>query len=253
MNSQPPLILRFVSLLLLAAVLAPVPAHAGLLDIFKTINSTISEVIGGTLGQITAVQNDISSMTHEVLWPISAINQTKSWSRNVVNRYRGWMWTVYSVPLNSARLTAPRQLETALLSGNVSNLSNLAPGFLQTYGPMPTQQQAPIEMRQMMDMNDALAQGALKQTVASDQASAALLKIADDMENNATASPGTSSYVSASAYATTLQTLAYQHQLLAAQLRSEAAVLAHSSARVKRSAEATNGLNQLIQGIVTRR
>jgi len=67
----------------------------------------------------------------------------------------------------------------------------------------------------MMDMNDALAQDSLKQTVASDQANTSLLQIADEMENNATLAPGTSSYMSASGYAATLQTLAFQHKLLA--------------------------------------
>ena len=98
-------------------------------------------------------------------------------------------------------------------------LGNLGPAYNATYGAVPSPQQAPNDLRQIMDMNDALAQDSLKQTVASDQANTNLLQIADQMENNATLAPGTSSYMSASAYAATLQTLAFQHKLLAAQLR----------------------------------
>src|SRR5271165_6550609 len=211
--------IKTTSLVLLIALLVPLPAHAGLGDLFNMIDSTISNLIGGALTMITNVQNDIRSLYEEVLWPVALINSTRTWAHNLVGQYRGWMAAVYNLPIHSA----------------------------QTFSP----QKAPNDLRQMMDMNDALAQDSLKQTVASDQANTSLLQIADQMENNATLAPGTSSYVSASAYAATLQTLAFQHRLLAAQLREEAAQLAHQSADMKRDTQRTNDLHQSIFNILS--
>jgi hypothetical protein len=245
--------LKLVSFILCLALFAPVPAHAGLGDLFAAIDSTISDLIGGTLTLITTVQTNIRSLYEEIVWPIGVINSTRTWSRNLVGQYRSWMSVVYHLPIQSAQTMSPRKLEDTILSGRVGQLGQLAPAYNSTYGSLPTDQQAPLDLRQMMDMNDSLAQDALKQTVASDQANEGLLKMADDMENNATLAPGTSSYVSASAYAATLQTLAYQHKLLAAQLREEGAHLAHQSADMKRDTQRTNDLQQSIFNILSTR
>jgi hypothetical protein len=245
--------LKLISFILCLALFAPVPAHAGLGDLFAAIDSTISDLIGGTLTLITTVQTNIRSLYEEVVWPIGVINSTRTWSRNLVGQYRGWMSLVYHLPIQSAQTMSPQKLEDTILSGRVGQLGQLAPAYNSTYGALPTDQQAPLDLRQMMDMNDSLAQDALKQTVASDQANESLLKMADDMENNATLAPGTSSYVSASAYAATLQTLAYQHKLLAAQLREEGAHLAHQSADMKRDTQRTNDLHQSIFNMLSTR
>ena len=243
--------IKTTSLVLLIALLVPLPAHAGLGDLFNMIDSTISNLIGGTLTMITTVQNDIRSLYEEVLWPVALINSTRTWAHNLVGQYRSWMATVYNLPIQSAQTLSPQKLENTFLSGNVGLLGDLGPAYNATYGAVPSGQQAPTDLRQMMDMNDALAQDSLKQTVASDQANTSLLQIADQMENNATLAPGTSSYMSASAYAATLQTLAFQHKLLAAQLREEAAQLAHQSADMKRDTQRTNDLHQSIFNILS--
>ncbi len=246
-----PAAVRITASILLFALVVPLPAHAGLGDVFAEIDSTISNLIGGALTQIITIQNNIRSLSEEVLWPIGVINATRLWSHNLAGRYRNWMWSVYRLPIRSAQTLAPQKLETTFLSGDIGSLSNLPPAFNATYGPVPSSQQAPNDLRQMMDMNDALAQDSLKQTVASDQANTTMLQMADDMENNATVAPGTSSYVNAAAYAATLETLAYQHKLLAAQLREEAAHLAHQAADMKRDAQRTNDLHQAIFSILS--
>ena len=245
--------IRIATFVLLLALVTPLPAHAGLGDLFEEIDSTISNLIGGALTQIITVQNDIRSLYEQVLWPVGVINSTRLWAHNLSSQYRNWMWSVYRLPIRSAQTLAPQKLETTFLSGDIGSLNNLPPAFNATYGPVPSSQQAPIDLRQMMDMNDALAQDSLKQTVASDQANTTLLQMADEMENDATAAPGTSSYVSATAYTATLETLAYQHKLLAAQLREEAAHLAHQAADMKRDTQRTNDLHQTIFNILSTR
>ena len=196
-------------------------------------------------------QNQLQSLQQQVLYPLSEINSIRSWSGNVINSYRGWMASVYNLPLKSAQLPNPASLESVFMSGNTASIATISVPFTNTYGSVPNSYIAPSPVRQMTDMGDALTQDALKQTIASDAASASLLQMADTMENNATAAPGTASYVSASAYAATLQTLAYQHKLLASQLREEAAALAHESAKVKQSAISANNLNQTLQQLLS--
>ena len=233
---------------LMIAMLLPLPAYAGIAD---PILSTLNGQINGALTQITSIQKQIQSLQQQVLYPLSEINSIRSWSSNLVNLYRGWMASVYNLPLRSAQLPNPANLETVFTIANPAAITNVSVPFVNTYGAIPNSSIAPPPVRQMTDMSDALSQDALKQAIASDAASSSLLQMADTLENNATVAPGTASYISASAYAATLQTLAYQHKLLASQLREEAAALAHESAKVKQSAISAGNLNQTLQQLLT--
>src|SRR6201986_2604841 len=102
--------LKVVSFILCLALFAPVPAHAGLGDLFGAIDSTISDMIGGTLKLITTVQTKIPWLYEEVVWPIGAINSTRTWSRNLVGQYRGWMSLAYHLPIQSAQTMSPQKL-----------------------------------------------------------------------------------------------------------------------------------------------
>ena len=243
--------IKLVTLALTIALLLPLPAQAGVFSgIFNKVLSTITSTIGGQLTLITSLEQQFQNLQQQTLYPLSLINSIRSWSGNLVNSYRGWMSSVYKLNLNSAQLLSPSQLEAAFTSGNTATIASIPTQFTNTYGTVPSATAASPGARQMMDMSDALAQDALKQTVASDAASASLLAMADTMEDQATVAPGTASYVSASAYAATLQTLAYQHKLLAAQLREEAATLAHQSANLKQSVTSSGNLQQTIQTLV---
>src|SRR5664279_2672644 len=132
------LAIKTTSLVLLIALLVPLPAHAGLGDLFNEIDSTISNLIGGALTMINTVQNDIRSLYEEVLWPVALINSTRTWAHNLVGQYRGWMAAVYNLPIQSARTLSPQKLENTFLSGNVGLLGDLGPAYNATYGAVPS-------------------------------------------------------------------------------------------------------------------
>src|SRR5271165_154230 len=134
--------IKTTSLVLLILLLVPVPARAGLGDLFSMIDSTISNLVGGALTMITTVQSDIRSLYEEVLWPVAVINSTRSWAHNLAGQYRGWMSAVYNLPIRSAQTVSPQKLETTFLSGNVGSLGDLPPAYTATYGAVPSSQQA---------------------------------------------------------------------------------------------------------------
>jgi hypothetical protein len=104
-----------------------------------------------------------------------------------------------------------------------------------------------------MDVDDALALGALKTTTISDQASQRMLNVADGLEQQAALSaPGSASILTAQAQAANLQSQAMLQRMLAAELRQEAARLAHANALRKQSADANRTLRNNLQQILSR-
>src|SRR3974377_1963109 len=120
-------VVKTPSLVLLIALLFPLPAHAGLGDLFNMIDSTISDLIGGALTMIKTVQKHIRSLYAEGWWPVALINSTRTWAHNLVGQYRGWMAAVYNLPIQSAQTFSPQKLESTFLSGNVGLMGDLGP------------------------------------------------------------------------------------------------------------------------------
>jgi hypothetical protein len=240
------------ALTLCFALLAPLPAHAGILDIFSSIESTINETIGETLQDIRTIQTQVQTLYKEVLWPVAAIEQAQSFVTRTIQGYRGWMNSVFSMPIASAQLNGPKQFESMFLSKSALSFPQMNTGYTSTYGALPTAQETRSSSLQIMDINDALAKDALAQSMASDQANTQMLAIADQMETGvSSAAPGSSTFVTASALTATLQTQAFQLKLMASLLREESAQLAHQNARLKQQITERNQLNQNFQQMLT--
>jgi hypothetical protein len=93
----------------------------------------------------------------------------------------------------------------------------------------------------------------MKTAVASDQATEQMLGVADGIERQATAAaPGSAPMLTAQAQVANLQNQAMLQRMLAAELRQEAARLAHSNALRKQSVDATNELRKRMQQILSR-
>jgi hypothetical protein len=246
------LVLRLAMIVVPVALLFPVPAHAGLLDIFSSIESTINGTIGQALQSIRSVETQVQSMYEEVLWPVALIRQAQSFVTQTIQTYRGWMNSVFNLSIESTQLSTPQQFESLFLSKSAASVSQMSAGYTATYGALPSAQQARSTSLQIMDINDALAKDALAQSMASDQVNTQMLSLADQMESGvATAAPGSSPYLTASALTATLETQAFQLKLLASQLREESAGLAHENARLKQRINERNQLNQNLQQMLT--
>ena len=100
----------------------------------------------------------------------------------------------------------------------------------------------------MTDVDDALAMDNLKTLKGTDEAGNLTLQIADQLEDGASqAAPGSAPFLTATAVVASIESQALTQRMIAAELRQEAARLAHSNALRKRDATlSTNLLNRLV-------
>ncbi|MBZ5505088.1 MAG: hypothetical protein LAO78_06350 [Acidobacteriia bacterium] len=237
-------------------VLMPLAANAGVADIITlltTITSTLQNSIGQVLGGIQTINTTARNFEQQVVWPVTLINQTKAEVAQVRSQFTSLAGQIQSIPTNSASLVNPKQLETLLRSQQSGSLGQISGSYTQVYQALPQANQATATQRNLMDVDDALALGALKTTTISDQASQRMLNVADGLEQQAAVSaPGSASILTAQAQAANLQNQAMLQRMLAAELRQEAAHLAHSNALRKQSADANRTLRNNLQQILSR-
>ena len=237
-------------------VLLPMAANAGVADIItllNTITSTLQNSIGQVLSGIQTINTNVRNFEQQVVWPVTLINQTKAEVAQVRSQFTSLAGQIQSIPTNSASLVNPKQLETLLRSQQSGNLGQISGSYTQVYQALPLANQATATQRNLMDVDDALALGALKTTTISDQASQRMLNVADGLEQQAALSaPGSASILTAQAQAANLQSQAMLQRMLAAELRQEAARLAHANALRKQSADANRTLRNNLQQILSR-
>ena len=165
------------------------------IDIFSIIDSTISRDIGGALTAMNTVQSALRQDQQTILAPVALINQSHNYVNAIMSSYRGWMSGVFALAVNSAQLPGSQGLERVFLGGSSMSLGGMNGAYMKAFGSLPVSTAAPLAHRQMMDMDDALAKDALGQSVAADQATAGLIKIANAIENeSATTAPGTAEH-----------------------------------------------------------
>jgi hypothetical protein len=246
---------KLIALCVLAMLSLQGTARAvGLTDILtllNTITNTIQKVIGGALNEIQTVKTDLNNFEQTVLWPVAALNQTRAFVNSTRNHYQNLMNQIHSTHNNSATLTNPVQLESLFRSASGSNVGQLSPTYTNVYTPVPGASNASQIQRNLMDMDDAMAVGSLKTAVVSDQTTSGLLSLADSIEQqSSTAAPGTGPMLATEAQIASLQSQAYLAKVLAAELRQEAAKLAHQNAVIKQSATNTRNLQNQMQQIL---
>jgi hypothetical protein len=232
---------------LFITLLAGSGAYAQFGGIFSAIISTITGPIGGALTEINQIRSQLLRTEQQLLWPVALITQTRNYIATIKASYRGWMNSVYSIPVNSAILPTSRSLESAFLSAQSGQIGNYSQIYRAAYGVQPAVGAAPQLNLQMMDIEDATARDATAQSMAADQATVTMLQTAQRIEDQAqTTAPGTADILAASARTAELASIAMQHKLLAYQLREAAIQLGHRGAVLKRSTTDMQNLNQQI-------
>ena len=247
---------RIAAAVVITVCLIPTTGKAaGLSDIISllnTITSTIQDAIGGALSAIQNTESVLNRYRQETLWPLAAINQTKNFVTSTIGRYRTLMWQIEGLKNSSATLANPSQLEQAFRSAQAANVSQIGALYTSVYNAVPQPANAKPVQRNMMDMDDALAMESLKSAVLSDQTTQNLLTVADSMEQqSSTQAPGSGPMVAAEAQVASLETQAYLAKVLAAELRQEAAKLAHQNTLLKQSAASTRNLQNQAQQILS--
>jgi hypothetical protein len=220
------------------------------LSLIKTITSTLQNSIGKVLNEIQTVNSEISKFHEEVIWPLSQINQSRAFVGATRARYSGLMSQIHGIKNNSASLTNPKQLES-VMRGGFGGMGQFQQLYVQVYAPVPQANEARPMQRDMMDIDDALAMDSLKTTVVSDQTTQNLLSLADSLElQSIDAAPGSAPLLTAQARIIDLITQAQLARMFAAELRQEAAKLAHQNALLRQSAASTRNLQNQMQQVL---
>lgn len=243
-------------ILICGLLLAPPTANAGVADIISlltTITGTIRNSIGTVLGGIQSLRTTVTRLEQQVVWPVTAINQARSFVNQVRAQFTSVAQQVRQIRIESATLVNPSNLEKVLRGGQANGLAQIKNSYVRIYQPLPLANQTTDAQRNLMDVDDSMAIGAMKTAVVSDQATEQMLGVADDIERQAAAAaPGSAPILTAQAEVANLQGQAMLQKILAAELRQEAARLANSNALRKQNAQATNDLRRRMQQILSR-
>ncbi len=241
---------------LVVALVSPPSAHAqaSLVTAIQSVLNIINGRIQTALTAINKVRSTIDKYYQDAIWPVAMINQAKALVTQMIGQYRNLMQSIFSINLKSATLANPTALENVMRNHQTGDLAALTTSFGNTFGSVPTATTASPVDRTMMDMDDALAMDNLKTLKESDAADDLALQAANSIEDQASqAAPGSAPFITATAVAASIQSQALTQKMLAAELRQEAARLAHENALRKRGATITGEVNSQILNLLKRR
>jgi len=236
-----------------ATLIAPprVQAQGSLWVAIQGVLNVINGTIHTALNNINSVRSTISSFYQGAVWPVQLINQAKAQVTQMITQYRNLMEGIFTINLSSATLPTPQALESVMRNHQTSDFGTLATNYTNIYQAVPGATGASSDDRNLTDMDDALAMDNLKTLKATDDADDLTLSVADQIEDGAgAAAPGSVPFLTATAIAASVQSQALTQKMLAADLRQEAAALAHANALRKRGATSTGQLGTEIQNLL---
>jgi hypothetical protein len=239
----------------LTLVGAPQPARAqapgGILSIIQAVLSAINGLIQTALTSINTARTALKNLQQVTVWPQQLISQTRAQVRTMVAQYRNLMASIIQINLRSATLPLPQAFEAVIRDHQVNDFASLATAYGNNYGLIPTAIDANSTDRAISDMDDALALDNLKLLKASDQATDIEIQSADLLENAAgQAAPGSTPFLTASAIVAGISSQALTQKMLAAELRQEAARLAHRNTVRKENANNTTRLRGVLVNLM---
>jgi hypothetical protein len=255
--------MRIVALLILLSLLAPHPAEgqfgfiSGLVgivtsglntlnNVMTTVNNTLRNVIGPLLQGINSamsaaqqIMGAIFDFQRNVVYPQQAINDARALIgrvQGIYNAIRG----IWNIAVRSATLPNPRQLEAVILSRDPAQIGSVGGSFSSVYTPLPPATEAHPSQRDLIDSTDAVAQAAMKRSIAIDAIADQELEAADQMMSALqSTAPGTAEMIGAQAGAWLVRSHAYTQQAMSELMRLRSIELATQSARVKEAVRYT--------------
>jgi hypothetical protein len=241
--------------MVLTLVGAPQPAHSqaatGILSAIQAVLSVINGLIQTALTSINTARTALNSLQQVVAWPQQLINQARAQITQMIGQYRNLMASIIHTNLKSATLRVPQSFETVVRDHQVNNFSSLTTAYGSAYGVVPVATAANSTDRAMSDMDDALALDSLKLLKASDQATDIEIQSADSIENAAVqTAPGAAPFLTATALVSGINSQALTQKMLAAELRQEAARLAHRNTLRKENANKTTQLRGVLVNLL---
>src|SRR5215467_5731864 len=246
-----------LAMVILCGLIAPPPAVAQLGAIAVTaaaaavvslIVNTIGGLLGtanGLLGSINGFVQALANLWENVVYPINLINQALAMVNQLIGQFRGLVAAIDNVNVRSATLPNPSSLETIMRNRSVGDFAQFDQAFRTTFQPLPPATDIHPGDRQRVDMSDALAMDTLKTLKASDQVGQQTLQASQIIEDEAAqAAPGSAAYLTGAGLIAAVENQAMMQRILAAELREEAAILAHANAIRKRQADMASQFRQ---------
>jgi len=252
--------LRVAILALVLVMLAPRQVKTQFLDPccavlaagLSTISSTLSNVIGGGLSSILTVDRAIQSFEQTVVWPQQLISEAQSLVGSTQGTFAA-IQNVTRIPVNSATLPGPQQLERNLLSADSNQIALTSASYSAVYGPVPDVTAASQDVRNRIDMADAAAQAAMKRAIAIDNLADLEIQAANQINQSLqTAAPGSAPIIEAQADAWLVRANAYTQAAIADLMRVRAIDLADAGADIKSGATNTANLGQQLINLLKR-
>jgi hypothetical protein len=209
-----------------------------------TINSTMNSVIGGGLSSIQKIEQDISAFEQTIVWPLAAIQNARNLIASLIATYLN-LKNLFNIRIASATLPQTQQLEQILLSRSSTNINAVPPNYTAVYGAVPPVGQAPDALRNVIDVNDAVAQEGFKRSIAADETADLAWVAADQIEQEiANQAPGTVGMVESEAQVWQVRVAAQTQLTLSQLLRVTSARVANSSNKLKMSTGDANQIGQ---------
>jgi prophage DNA circulation protein len=247
----------FLAMLIAFGLIAPPPAEAQLgaiaivaaaAAVVGVITNTIGGLLGsanGLLGTINGFVQALANLWGNVVYPVNLINQALMMVNQLVAQFRGLVTAIDHVNVLSATLPNPSALEVIMRNGSVADFGQFDQAFRTTYQPLPPVTDIHPGDLQRLDMSDALAMDTLKALKASDQVVAQTLQASQTIEDQAAqAAPGSAAYLTGTGLIAAVENQAMMQRMLAAELREEAGILAHTNAIRKRQADMASQFRQ---------
>jgi hypothetical protein len=227
----------------------------------SAVVSTINNVIRGLLNAASGLLSDISGvmgafrqLMETVVYPQSLIDRARGLVTSMVGTFRGLLSNLLNINVASAQLPNPAALESIIRNRNTADFGALAQAYRRTYGASPSATDAAPMDLDLIDMDDAMAQAQLKTLKEADAISDHTIAASLAMEDEAkVAAPGTADYIVAAGVIAAVQNQAVMQKMIAAEMRQEAARLAHRSMMWKRNATFGRQLRQDMSTMLGRR
>jgi hypothetical protein len=248
------LALSLASVILVTLGMIPPQAEAqgpgGIVQAIQAVLKVLNSLILPVVNSIHGTRSANSAFYQTTVWPVPSINQSTSLVLQMIGQYRNLMSGILNLNLRSATLPAPQSMETLIRDHQVNNFAGLTQSFNGTYRTIPAPTDANQADRDMSDFDDALTLDSLKTLKASDSATDLELQAADSIESAAgQAVPGSIPFLTATATSSSIRSQALTQKMLAAELRQEAARIAHQNGLRKRGAMFTTQLRGFIMNL----
>jgi hypothetical protein len=225
-------------------------AQGGIIQAIQAVLKVLNTLILPVVNSIHGTRSANSTFYQTTVCPVQSISQANAQVLQMMGQYGNLMSRILGINLRSATLPAPQSMETLLRDHQVNNFAGLRQSFNSTYRTIPTTTDASQADRDMADFDDALTLDSLKTLKASDSATDLELQAANSLESAAgQAAAGSTPFLTATATTSSIRSQALTQKMLAAELRQEAARIAHQNGLRKRGAMFTTQLRGTIMNL----